>query len=47
MAEGGKKKEEDDPRCLLLSEYCIKSMRIKPDKWVKLITNADYKVRKE
>lgn len=37
-------KKEDDERLEYLYKYLVLSRKIKPDKWMKMLTNEEYKV---
>lgn len=38
-------KKEDDERLEYLYKYLVLSRKIKLDKWIKMLTNEEYKVR--
>lgn len=41
---GGGGDSEEDPRLDFISEYLTKTMRLKSDKWPKMIGNEEYRV---
>lgn len=43
---GDKKDIDEDPRYEFICEYITKTMRLKSDKWPKLVGNEEYKVSK-
>lgn len=44
MAEKKKDKGEEDPRLEFITSYLLKSLRLKSDKWQKLMGTEDNKV---
>lgn len=41
MGDEPKKKEEPDPRVDFISQYVMKTFRVKIDKWQKMMTSDD------
>lgn len=39
------RKEDDDERLEFLYKYLVLSRKIKADKWIKMMTNEEFKVR--
>jgi len=46
MADEKKEPErgDEDPRLVFISEYILKTLRIKMEKWTKMMSNDEFKV---
>lgn len=42
--KGGGDSTEEDPRLDFICEYLVKTMRLKSDKWPKMMGNEEYRV---
>lgn len=45
MADKKDEEKEDDERIEFLYKYLVLSRKIKLDKWIKMLTNEEYKVQ--